>query len=159
VWVGELADELESMGRPSFEKRYGRHFLVFPDDSQISNVSEFVNTASRQGSDILAGRGKDLDVHPLAKSRITLGRREDCDIQLRHQKVSSLHAIIHHGGGLLFVADASSKNGTQVNGHPLAPDKPTPIDAGDILQFGPVQATVWGLDDLLAAVAVGRTGA
>jgi hypothetical protein len=151
VWVGDLAAELDSLGRPAFEKRYGRHFLVFPEDELISDVSDFVNTASRHGSDILAGRGKQLDVHPLAKTRTTVGRREDCDIQLRHKRVSSLHAIFNLGGGLLSVADARSKNGTQVNGHPLASDKPSPIDAGDIIQFGPIQATIWGIDDLIAA--------
>jgi hypothetical protein len=153
VWVGDLAAELDSIGRVAFEKRYGKHFLVFSDGDLIDDAAEFVNTASRHGSDILAGRGGDLDVHPLAKARITVGRRSDCDIPVRHKRVSSLHAVFLFGGGLLCVADARSKNGTLVNGHPIPADKPTPVDAGDIIQFGPVRATVWGVDDVVAAAA------
>jgi pSer/pThr/pTyr-binding forkhead associated (FHA) protein len=151
VRVGDLAEELETLGRPAFEKRYGKHFLVFPDGDVIDDFAEFVNTASRVSSDVLAGRTGDAEVHPLAKPRITVGRRRDCDIPVAHKRVSSLHAVFLLGGGLLCVADARSKNGTQVNGHALVPDQPTPVDAGDIIQFGPVSATLWGLEDLLAA--------
>jgi len=44
-----------------------------------------------------------------------------------------------------------SKNGPKLNGLVLAVDQPAPVDAGDMIQFGPVRATVWSLDDLAAA--------
>ena len=91
-------------------------------------------------------------MHPLSKPRVTVGRDGGCDVPVKHPRVSSLHAIFTRGGGLLFVvADAKSKNGTKVNGIELAADTPTPVEVGDLVQFGPVRATVWGLDDLIAA--------
>jgi hypothetical protein len=151
VLVEELAYELEALGRDAFRAQHGQHFLVFASRGLIDDAAEFVNTASRSGSDILAGRGREVDVHPIAKARVTVGRGEDSDVRIKHPRVSSLHAVFTLGGGLLFLTDAHSRNGTQVNGAPLAPDAPAPVDVGDLVQFGPVQATVWGLDDLFAA--------
>jgi hypothetical protein len=149
--VEDLAAELSDLGREEFAARYGRYFLVLTDRDLIDDASEFVNTASRDGSDILAGRGRDLDVHPLAKPRVTVGRDAACDVRIKHPRVSSLHGTFTRGGGLLFITDARSKNGIKVNGLPLAADQPAPVDAGDLIQFGPVRATVWGLDDVAAA--------
>jgi pSer/pThr/pTyr-binding forkhead associated (FHA) protein len=151
VWVRDLADELESLGRDAFVSRYGKHFLVLTDPRLIDDAADFVNTASRTGSEILAGRAREIDVHPIAKTRVTVGRDSKCDISIHHKRVSSLHAIFTRGGGLLFLADAKSKNGTEVNGSRLEPDRPAPVDAGDLLRFGPVRATIWSLDDVLAA--------
>src|SRR5207302_231282 len=129
-----------------------QHFLVFADAELLDDVAFFVNTQSREGHEIAAGRGAEkLDVRALrsrAKSReprVTVGRDKGCDIAIAHARVSTVHAVFTEGGGLLFVADAGSKNGTRVNGVKIKPNKPTPIDAGDTVIFGPVASTLWGL--------------
>ncbi len=156
--VDELAAAFGSLGRLGFEAKYGRHFLVFTDASLADDVSSFVNTESRDVSELLSGRKQErLDVRPLKSKQkgaesVTLGRSRTCDIMLRHTRVSSVHARFSEGGGLLFVIDEGSKNGTRVNKLKAEPKKPLPVDVGDTLAFGPVTATLWGIEDLIAAI-------
>jgi pSer/pThr/pTyr-binding forkhead associated (FHA) protein len=161
VQVEELAAELAQLGRERFESRYGRHYLVLSNAELADDISMFVNTASREIQDLLDGRQKrGLDVRPLvvrgkAKkvAAVSLGRDSHCDVVLRHPRVSSRHAEVSHGGGLLLVTDLGSKNGTRLNGTKLRARTPTAVDVGDSLAFGPVTATLWGIDDLLAAMS------
>jgi hypothetical protein len=160
VRLDDLAAEYSALGRERFRARYSQHFLVFSDAELLDDVAEFVNTASREGHEI-AGRRRmsTLDLRALKSgpksrdaSRITIGRDRGCDIAIAHPRVSTVHAVFSSGGGLLFVADAGSKNGTRVNGVKIRPNQPTPVDAGDTMLFGPVNATLWGLDDVIAAL-------
>jgi len=158
VRVEELAAELAQLGRDRFEARHGRHFLVFSDSRLADDVSQFVNTASRDLDELLGSSGGDLDVRPLmsrgrkSAAPVTLGRDPHSDVVLPHGRVSSHHAELSRGGGLLLVTDLGSKNGTRVNGTRIAARTPTAVDVGDSLAFGPVTATLWGIDDLLAAM-------
>ena len=148
------------MGRERFEARYGRHYLVLSDSRLANDISAFVNTASRDIQELLEGNdGRlGLEVLPLISRKkksgdtLTLGRESECDLVLRHARVSARHAEISRGGGLLLVTDLGSKNGTRLNGTKLAARTPTAVDVGDSLAFGPITATVWGIDDLLAAM-------
>jgi hypothetical protein len=142
---------LDELGPDAFRKRYGQHFVVFTASGLIDDAAEFVNTASREVSALLAGHAHEIDAHPITKERAAVGRDKRCDIPVNHRRVSSLHAVFTRGGGLLFLADVGSKNGTKLNGVTLTPHQPVPVDAGDLIEFGPVRATVWGLDDLAAA--------
>jgi hypothetical protein len=159
VHVDELAAELAQLGRERFETRYGRHFLVLSDARLADDVSLFVNTASRDNDDLLSGAGRQkLDVRPLVARRknapsVILGRASDCDVVLKHPRISSRHAQLSRGGGLWLLTDLGSKNGTRLNGSRVSPRTPMPVDVGDSLAFGPVTATLWGIDDLYAAMA------
>ncbi|MDR0220842.1 MAG: FHA domain-containing protein, partial [Lachnospiraceae bacterium] len=51
---------------------------------------------------------------------ITIGRGEECHIQLAHVSVSRLHARITNNNGRYYIADAGSKNGVFVNGRRIA---------------------------------------
>jgi hypothetical protein len=161
VQVEELAAELAQLGRERFEARYGRHYLVLSDARLARDISAFVNTASRDVQELLDGNDArlGLEVLPLvprkkkaASDNILLGRDAECDLVLRHARVSARHAEISRGGGLLLVTDLGSKNGTRLNGTKLPARTPTAVDVGDNLAFGPITATVWGIDDLLAAM-------
>jgi pSer/pThr/pTyr-binding forkhead associated (FHA) protein len=46
----------------------------------------------------------------------TIGRRQDCDIQLHDPKVSRLHARLEMGAETPVIIDANSTNGTRLNG-------------------------------------------
>jgi hypothetical protein len=158
----EVRAELESMGSEGFLHRYGRYYLVLTASESVEDVASWVNTASRYGHEVLARkRLPRVDIRPIlpttrADGRITIGRDQDNDIQINHPRVSKLHACFGLAGGLLSLSDAGSKNGTGVNGAQLAAYKVVPVDVGDTIRFGPVSATIWGLDDVLAAVGVGR---
>ena len=55
--------------------------------------------------------------------------------------VSRLHATLEHTGNSYTVTDLNSTNATRINGKRLEPDKPTPINDGDSLQFGKITST------------------
>jgi len=155
--VDEVREELESLGQDGFVHKYGRFFLVLTDPDALESFAGFVNTASRDAHEITARKQRldEVDIRPLVSarnaSRVSIGR-EEADVSLPHKKVSKVHAWFTVDGGLPSVEDAGSKNGTWVNGRMLAANRPVPVDVGDELSFGSVTATLWSLDDLLAAV-------
>jgi hypothetical protein len=157
VHVDEVRSELEALGRDGFGKRHGRWFLVLTAPDAIDSFAEFVNTASRDSQDILSGkRGlDDVDIFPLTPasgtSEVTIGR-EGADVVLPSGKISKVHAVFSMGGGLPSLSDSGSKNGTWLNGSRLPAGRAVPVDVGDTIQFASVSATLWSIDDLVAAV-------
>jgi pSer/pThr/pTyr-binding forkhead associated (FHA) protein len=55
--------------------------------------------------------------------------------------VSRIHAALEHTGSSYTLTDLNSTNATRINGKRLEPDKPTPINEGDTLQFGKITST------------------
>ncbi len=53
---------------------------------------------------------------PLVKDVTVVGRREYCDVEVRHESLSKRHAVIVRTDGLLMIRDLASTNGTKVNG-------------------------------------------
>jgi len=56
------------------------------------------------------------DAIPLLRAKMTLGRRESCDICMRFPNVSGLHAELLFRDGYWYVKDLNSTNGVKVNG-------------------------------------------
>jgi pSer/pThr/pTyr-binding forkhead associated (FHA) protein len=67
-------------------------------------------------------------------SPVLIGRSSDCDVVLRNHTVSRRHAQIRNEGERWIVEDLGSRNGTGVNGQPLA--GPRELSEGDFLTFG-----------------------
>jgi hypothetical protein len=159
--VDEVRGELEALGNEGFVQRYGRYFLVLTEPEAVDDFASFVNTASREAHDITSGKSlASVDVRPLVArkkgvDRITVGRDDESDIAIVNRKISKLHASFTVSGGLLSLSDAGSKNGTWLNSAPLASGEQRPVDVGDTVNFGSVSATIWGIDDLIAAVGTG----
>ena len=76
----------------------------------------------------------------LAAHRTTVGRNDDCDGVLDDPTVSRRHAVIELAGDGLTLTDLGSRNGTSVNGRPVA--GPVPLYPGDVVAFGSVEARV-----------------
>ncbi len=53
---------------------------------------------------------------PIVKDVTVVGRREYCDVEVRHDSLSKRHAVIVRTDGLLMIRDLASTNGTKVNG-------------------------------------------
>jgi predicted component of type VI protein secretion system len=53
----------------------------------------------------------------LNKERVTIGRNADADFPLEDISVARFHAQVIREGGVWFVGDLQSRNGTYVNGH------------------------------------------
>lgn len=153
--IDDVRSELDELGEEAFAARHGRWFLVVTPPDSIDSVANFVNTASRRGEDVLAGKKSldGVDIHALRPGdddSVTVGR-EGTEVVLPSSKVSKLHAVFAFAGGLPSLSDAGSKNGTFVNGNKLAAHEAVPVDAGDTIQFASVSATLWSVDDLVAA--------
>jgi hypothetical protein len=83
------------------------------------------------------------EVIPLRNEVTTVGRGLGVDVLLEDPSVSRLHAEIVRRGPYLYVADLGlSRNGTRVNGRPVARRV---LENGDVLSFGSARCRVEGL--------------
>lgn len=56
------------------------------------------------------------DSIPLIRDKMTLGRRESCDVCLRFPNISGLHCELSFRDGYWYLRDLNSTNGVKVNG-------------------------------------------
>lgn len=79
-----------------------------------------------------------LELDPSVKLTYTLGRRPEQDLELS-DPASREHAMLvceqETGGLQWYLVDTKSKNGTQLNGVQLVPERRYPIRAGDLIQI------------------------
>jgi hypothetical protein len=95
-------------------------------------------------------------VMPLAGEVTTVGRGSAVDVRLDDPSVSLLHAEIIRRGPYAYVVDLGlSRNGTRVNGRPVARRV---LEDGDVLSFGAARCRVGGLphEDLPAEAELRR---
>jgi len=79
------------------------------------------------------------EVVPLRGEVTTVGRGQGVDIRLEDPSVSRLHAELIRRGPYVYVADLGlSRNGTRVNGRPVARRV---LEDGDVLSFGAARCT------------------
>ncbi|WP_067974486.1 FHA domain-containing protein [Nocardiopsis trehalosi] len=83
------------------------------------------------------------DVQQLTAEVTTVGRGEGADIRLSDPSVSQLHAELVRRGPYVYVVDLGlSRNGTRVNGRPIARRV---LEEGDVLSFGSARCKIGGL--------------
>ncbi|GAA3760686.1 hypothetical protein HDA32_004872 [Spinactinospora alkalitolerans] len=83
------------------------------------------------------------DVQPLAAEITTVGRGQGADIRLSDPSVSQLHAELVRRGPYIYVVDLGlSRNGTRVNGRPIARRV---LEEGDVVSFGAARCKIGGL--------------
>ena len=96
---------------------------------------------------------------PLRGEVTTVGRGHGADVRLDDPSVSRLHAEIVWRGPYIYVADLGlSRNGTRVNGRPVARRL---LDDGDVLSFGSARCRIEGVpgEDLAAEAELRRSAA
>jgi pSer/pThr/pTyr-binding forkhead associated (FHA) protein len=76
----------------------------------------------------------------LTRSRTTIGRRPNNDIQIDNLAVSGLHAVVEVLGQIYFVEDMQSTNGTLLNGEKITRH---PLKSGDELTIGKYTIAFW----------------
>jgi hypothetical protein len=89
----------------------------------------------------------------------TVGRGQGVDIRLEDPSVSRLHAELIRRGPYVYLADLGlSRNGTRVNGRPIARRV---LDDGDVLSFGAARCRIGGLphEELTAEAELRRSAA
>jgi pSer/pThr/pTyr-binding forkhead associated (FHA) protein len=97
--------------------------LTFSDGQQIQLSGERA---------VVGRHDHDLDGVP---PEVDLGQMQGADT------VSRMHALLEHIGSTYTLTDLNSTNATRINGKRLEPDKATPINDGDTLQFGKIICT------------------
>ncbi len=70
---------------------------------------------------------------PLTQERVSIGRNEDCTVQLTDTAVSGRHCELSFDGSRWWITDLGSRNGTHVNGVPV---KHRPLRHGDEITIG-----------------------
>jgi hypothetical protein len=96
---------------------------------------------------------------PLRGEVTTVGRGHGADVRLDDPSVSRLHAEIVWRGPYIYVADLGlSRNGTRVNGRPVARRV---LDDGDVLSFGSARCRIEGVpsEELAAEAELRRSTA
>ncbi len=103
-----------------------------------------------------------VEVYPLAKKpgasfadMITVGRTPNNDIVLRDVTVSRFHAYFRQRGEKWIVADAGSKNGSELEGVPLEARKEKELASGVAVRIGDFELTFY-LSTELYGVLGGR---
>jgi adenylate cyclase len=79
------------------------------------------------------------DAIALVRPRLRVGRRESCDICLRHPNVSGIHCELSFRGGYWVVRDLHSTNGVKVNGRRV---EATLLHPGDTISIGKGEYTI-----------------
>jgi EAL domain-containing protein (putative c-di-GMP-specific phosphodiesterase class I) len=82
----------------------------------------------------------------------TIGRDEDCNLTLQPEWVSRHHAEIRTSGGMLWIRDLESTNGTYVNQKPV--QEPDLLESGDIISFGKSEFCIRRVDAVQSATEV-----
>jgi hypothetical protein len=77
--------------------------------------------------DVRTGYRPDIDLTPYGAYRLGISRR---------------HARLTRQNSQLYLIDSGSRNGTAINGTPLPPDEPHPLQDGDELRFGNLSMTL-----------------
>ncbi|OGQ09159.1 MAG: hypothetical protein A2138_13565 [Deltaproteobacteria bacterium RBG_16_71_12] len=97
-------------------------------------------------------------VLPVVKRRastlafISIGRLDGNDIAIADDSVSKFHAFVKEKDGVFTIQDARSRNGTMVNGDPVAPrgeGEPTVLTSRSAGRFGVVHASFMVAADLM----------
>jgi FhaA, N-terminal domain/FHA domain len=120
----------------SVEQADHGHTMVY---SAAARTQENLDEArsGRRGRAILVAEGKRYAVGP---GGATIGRSRECDIVLNDSNVSRRHAELRPRGDGWTITDLGSTNGVRVNGHDVRPNEPEPVQAGDELHVGTVDA-------------------
>lgn len=99
------------------------------------------------------------EVFRVASDVTTVGRGNGVDVHLADPSVSRLHAELVRRGPYVYVTDMGlSRNGTRVNGRPVARRV---LADGDVVSFGAARCRVGGLprEDLEPTVELRRSAA
>ncbi len=108
---------------PAYDPKATWGSLTFSDGKQVTLVGER-DVVGRYDHD-LGGINPEVDLASMQGA----------------ETVSRVHAALEHVGSSYTLTDLNSTNATRINGKRLEPDKPTPINDGDTLQFGKVTCT------------------
>ena len=156
VPLAVLASDARKLDTAAFADKYGPAFFVRIAPSEMTPRRP---TETVIGSDKVASTGSTtMYVMPVVKRRastlafISIGRLDGNDIAIADDSVSKFHAFIKEKDGVYTLQDGGSRNGTTVNGEPVAPrgeGPPTVLGSRASVRFGVVHTSFMSAADLL----------
>lgn len=154
--LAALAADARKLSTGEFAQKYGPAFFVRIAPSEV--------TPRRPTETIMAGDPgaatgpTTMYVMPVVKHRastlafISVGRLDGNDIAIADDSISKFHAFIKEKDGVFTLQDGGSRNGTTVNGEPVAPrgeGPPTVLSSRASVRFGVVHTSFMNAADLL----------
>ncbi len=144
-----VAKDARTLALAGFEARYARAFFIC--HRSPSTVPK-APMRTRSAASAEGGTGELVIVtYPLRRrpesdlAFVGIGRLDGNDIAIMDETVSKFHAYVKEGPERTFVIqDAKSRNGTTVEGVPVAQrgaGPPTPLAFGQTVRFGSVTTT------------------
>ena len=132
--IGKLLDDLSSRSRQKESLRDLEAAISELDERVAERVEERPAGERERLSRVLIGTIDDQELRfPLFKSRLTIGRAAENDIQLQAAFVSRRHAVVVTEGDSTRVVDWGSKNGVYVNSRRVTEHF---LTSGDVLSVG-----------------------
>lgn len=120
-------------------EKYKRHPLSLAHSFDNIYIEETLIGSGKIVPKLLVNDRTTQLVFKLNKFTMTLGRGEACDIVIDNRTVSSHHATLTNEGGLFYITDNDSTNGTFVNDIRITKSK---IQPKDRIRIGAVMATL-----------------
>lgn len=130
IWVEAIVENVPVTTRTTIATKELALKLVAKAMSE-SGDSTVPRVVIRQGVD----QGAEISLE-LAEKRYSFGRATNADVVLEEANASRRHLEIFTRGGVVWVRDLGSKNGTSLGGVPLPPDQETPWTRGAVLAIG-----------------------
>ena len=127
--IGEIEDVVQEL-----DDRISGHFENSADDGAKKPPTLSANNDREKVTRVLVGSIGEQELRfPLFKKRLTIGRTEENDIQLKESYVSRNHAVVVTEGDQTRVIDWGSKNGVYVNSKRV---KEHFLSNGDLMMIG-----------------------
>jgi hypothetical protein len=143
--VGELARELEKLGKDAFRQKYPHPFLVEvyrpqddfenDEDAETGEVPQVDFSQEVSKWMVMKAVAVAKPGGGISHSEVTVGRSKSNDIVLKGSKISKRHSGFFRDGEQWLLMDMGSVNGTAVNGKRLEDSQKVELKSKNVISF------------------------
>ncbi len=135
VLAEELVEAAQEHAQNSRYSFVGPVEVVIVKNGSLTKSTFTIETTVEEGEEVLAGSvilddGRRIGI---GNAPITIGRLEECEIQIDDTNASRRHAELRRDGAAVVIMDLSSTNGTRVNNAPITRHR---LSNGDVITIG-----------------------
>jgi len=151
-----LAAYAKALDLPTFKSRYPHSWLVWeagdwqPPRASTIQISKEAIGKMVAGAESMAMGLEERTLPAGTLQQLTLGRSSGAELVVTDGTVSERHLAFTHAERGWNVRDVGSRNGSSVNGVPLAVGQPRALKDGDQLQAGQVRFTYYSAEGMFA---------
>ncbi len=135
VLAEELVDAAQEHAQSSRYSFVGPVEVTIAKNSSLAKSTFTIETSVSEGEEILSGSVVLEDGRRVGIGNVplTIGRLEECEIQINDTNASRRHAELRREGGAVVIIDLSSTNGTRVNNALITRHR---LNNGDVITIG-----------------------